>query len=138
MEVAGLRFDTGGIRGSGTRWQATGRSTAGSSPATPKACSPGGRTCARASSSSSRTPQPDAALGRVGAAVVVAGAGDVEVRPRHVADEALEERGALDRVGLAASSEFDEVGVAALDLLVVLGVQRHAPHDLARRARRRP
>ena len=29
MEVAGLRFDTGGIRGSGTRWQATGRSTAG-------------------------------------------------------------------------------------------------------------
>jgi cell wall-associated NlpC family hydrolase len=29
MEVAGLRFDTGGIRGSGTRWQAAGRSTAG-------------------------------------------------------------------------------------------------------------
>lgn len=29
MDVAGLRFDTGGIRGSGTRWQATGRSTAG-------------------------------------------------------------------------------------------------------------
>jgi len=29
MEVAGLRFDTGGIRGSGTRWQATGRSTSG-------------------------------------------------------------------------------------------------------------
>ena len=29
MEVAGLRFDTGGIRGSGTRWQSTGRSTAG-------------------------------------------------------------------------------------------------------------
>jgi cell wall-associated NlpC family hydrolase len=29
MEVAGLRFDTGGIRGSGTRWQTTGRGTAG-------------------------------------------------------------------------------------------------------------
>jgi len=29
MEVAGLRFDTGGIRGSGTRWQTTGRSTGG-------------------------------------------------------------------------------------------------------------
>ena len=29
MEVAGLRFDTGGIRGTGTRWQPTGRSTAG-------------------------------------------------------------------------------------------------------------
>ena len=29
MEVAGLRFDTGGIRGSGTRWQTTGRSTSG-------------------------------------------------------------------------------------------------------------
>jgi cell wall-associated NlpC family hydrolase len=29
MEVAGLRFDTGGIRGSGTRWQATRRSTSG-------------------------------------------------------------------------------------------------------------
>jgi cell wall-associated NlpC family hydrolase len=29
MEVAGLRFDTGAIRGSGTRWQTTGRSTSG-------------------------------------------------------------------------------------------------------------
>jgi cell wall-associated NlpC family hydrolase len=29
MEVAGLRFDTGGIHGTGTRWQATGRSTSG-------------------------------------------------------------------------------------------------------------
>jgi cell wall-associated NlpC family hydrolase len=29
MEVAGLRFDTGAISGSGTRWQSTGRSTAG-------------------------------------------------------------------------------------------------------------
>jgi len=29
MVVAGLRFDTGGIRGSGTRWQATGRGTGG-------------------------------------------------------------------------------------------------------------
>jgi cell wall-associated NlpC family hydrolase len=29
MEVAGLRFDTGGLRGSGTRWQPTSRSTAG-------------------------------------------------------------------------------------------------------------
>jgi cell wall-associated NlpC family hydrolase len=29
MIVAGLRFDTGGLRGSGTRWQPTSRSTAG-------------------------------------------------------------------------------------------------------------
>ena len=29
MEVAGLRFDTGGIHGTGTRWQVTGRSTSG-------------------------------------------------------------------------------------------------------------
>jgi cell wall-associated NlpC family hydrolase len=29
MVVAGLRFDTGAIRGSGTRWQATARSTSG-------------------------------------------------------------------------------------------------------------
>jgi len=29
MDVAGLRFDTGGLNGSGTRWQATGRDTAG-------------------------------------------------------------------------------------------------------------
>jgi cell wall-associated NlpC family hydrolase len=29
MEVAGLRFDTGGLRGSGTRWQTGGRSTSG-------------------------------------------------------------------------------------------------------------
>jgi cell wall-associated NlpC family hydrolase len=29
MVVAGLRFDTGGIRGNGTRWQSTGRSTSG-------------------------------------------------------------------------------------------------------------
>jgi cell wall-associated NlpC family hydrolase len=36
MEVAGLRFDTGGIRGSGTRWQATGRSTSGFVPRHPE------------------------------------------------------------------------------------------------------
>ena len=29
MVVAGLRFDTGGLRGSGTRWQPTARSTSG-------------------------------------------------------------------------------------------------------------
>ena len=29
MVVAGLRFDTGGLRGSGTRWQPTSRSTSG-------------------------------------------------------------------------------------------------------------
>jgi cell wall-associated NlpC family hydrolase len=29
MEVAGLRFDTGALRGSGTRWQPTGRDTSG-------------------------------------------------------------------------------------------------------------
>jgi cell wall-associated NlpC family hydrolase len=29
MEVAGLRFDTGGLRGTSTRWQASGRSTSG-------------------------------------------------------------------------------------------------------------
>jgi cell wall-associated NlpC family hydrolase len=29
MEVAGLRFDTGGLRGTSTRWQASGRATSG-------------------------------------------------------------------------------------------------------------
>jgi hypothetical protein len=29
LEVAGVRFDTGGTRVTGSRWQATGRSTAG-------------------------------------------------------------------------------------------------------------
>ena len=64
MEVAGLRFDTGGIRGSGTRWQATGRSTAGfvgPPPRGPVAQALAG-TCARASSTSSRTPQPEPPL----------------------------------------------------------------------------
>ena len=74
-------------------------------------------------------------------------AGDVEMRPRHVADEVRQERGADDRAGLARFGRVVEVAVGALDQLVVLGVQRQAPDDLAgalagrrdllRRARRR-
>ena len=42
-------------------------------------------------------PEPAAALGGVGAAAVPGGAGDVEVRPRHVAGEAAQELGGRDR-----------------------------------------
>ena len=85
--------------------------------------------------------QPDgdagAALRRVRLAGVVRGAGDVEVRPRAPVDEALEELRRGDRARLAALDGVRDVGVAALDEVGVLVVQRQAPDELAGRARRR-
>ena len=49
----------------------------------------------RARSTSRRTPEAVAALGRVGLAAVPRGARDVHVGPRRVADEPLEELGAV-------------------------------------------
>src|SRR4051794_9946033 len=72
-----------------------------------------------------------AALGRVRLAVVVGGAGDVQVRPRDVAGEAVQElgRGAPARAALGRG--VDDVRVAALDHLLVVGVEGHAPDGLA-------
>ena len=50
--------------------------------------------------------------------------GDVEVHPRHVAREAPEELRGRDGAGLADLDRVGDVRVAALDQLVVLGVER--------------
>ena len=71
------------------------------------------------------------ALVDVGAAEVPRRAGDVQVRPRHLADEVRQERAADDRARLAAFGGVVEVAVGALDQLRVLLVQRQAPDDLA-------
>src|SRR3954447_16104975 len=57
-------------------------------------------------------------------------AGDVEVRPWHVAREAPQELPADDRGRLALLRRVVEVAVAALDQLGVLVVQRQAPQAL--------
>src|SRR5205823_10253200 len=71
-------------------------------------------------------------LADIRAAEVPCRAGDVEVRPRSVADELRQERASDDRPRLARFGRVVEVGICALDELVVLLVQRQAPHDLAR------
>ena len=57
-------------------------------------------------------------------------AGDVEVCPRRVADEALDELGGDNGAGTAGASVLD-VGDGRLDELVVLAVHRQAPQTLA-------
>src|SRR6185312_14226827 len=58
-------------------------------------------------------------------------AGDIEMRPRHLADEARQELRRGDRPGGAAAGILD-VGEAALDLLFVGRSHRHAPEFFAR------
>src|ERR1019366_5826807 len=72
------------------------------------------------------------ALAGVGAPETPSRAGDVEVRPRHVADEVGDQRRADDRNRLARFGRVVEVAVGAFDQLVVLLVQGQAPDDLAR------
>src|SRR3954451_9320856 len=72
-----------------------------------------------------------AALGRVGLVRVPRGAGDVEVRPRDVADEALEELRRGDRRRAPVLDRVQDVAVPALDEVGVLGVQWQPPEDLA-------
>src|SRR3954447_22886622 len=76
-------------------------------------------------------PETGAALLRVWTAQVPRGPGDVEVRPGHVVDEAAQELGGGDRGCLAALGYVDDVGVAALDHLGEVVVQRQPPHRLA-------
>ena len=77
------------------------------------------------------------AVADVLAADVPGGAGDVEVRPGRLADELLEEGGGGDRPRLALLAEVGEVGDRPLHQLLVLGVQRQPPGQLAGLPRRR-
>src|ERR1700744_6132178 len=71
-----------------------------------------------------------AALAGVGAVDVPGGAGDVDVRPRRVADEFLEEGRRGDRPRLALGGEVGEVGDRPLHHLLVLGVEGEAADQL--------
>src|SRR5262245_34589381 len=55
------------------------------------------------------------------------GAGDIEVRPGGVLDEALDELGGGDGAGVAAAADVLYVCVLAVDQLVVGLVEGHAP-----------
>ena len=88
--------------------------------------------------------EPDAVAGRAQARVVVAaaalevgGAGDVEVRPRAVAGERLEEGGRQDRGGLAVVGRVLQVGEGGVVVAVVALVQRQPPGVVAARLGRR-
>src|SRR5207245_10558828 len=59
------------------------------------------------------------------------GAGDVEVRPRQVPGERLEEEPGVDRA-TAARSDVVQIGDLALEVLAVLVDQRELPEPLAR------
>src|SRR3954468_22922259 len=72
-----------------------------------------------------------AALGRVGLVRVPRGASDVEVRPRDIADEALEELRRGHRRRAPVLDRVHDVAVPALDEVGVLRVQREPPQDLA-------
>ena len=63
---------------------------------------------------------------------LIAGAGDVEMRPGRVADEALEELRRGDRAAVAAAGVL-HVGELGIDQLVVGRPERHAPDRLAGR-----
>ena len=85
----------------------------------------------RASSTSSRTPKPVAPLSKYGRPRSQADAGDVEVRPRRVAGEVVQERSAPTIGSPRGARARCQVGVAALDHLGVLLVQRQPPDELA-------
>src|SRR3954471_10480762 len=60
-----------------------------------------------------------------------AGAGDIEMRPRRLVDEALEKLRRGDRPG-ATPAGILHVGKFRIDELVVFGSERHAPHPFGR------
>ena len=60
----------------------------------------------------------------------IAGAGNVEMRPRRLVDEALQQLRGGDRAAVAAAGVL-HVGELRIDHLVVFGPERHAPHPLA-------
>ena len=59
------------------------------------------------------------------------GAGDVQVNPRNIVDEALQELGGGDGAGFAAADVL-HVGKVGIDHLVVRLAQRHTPDGFAR------
>ena len=100
------------------------------------AAEPAQRASERASSTNSRTPQPEPPLAAYGLPRAPRRPGDVQVRPRHVAGEALQELRRDARARLARLVDVHEVGRVAVERLGVVGVQRQAPDGLAGRRRR--
>ncbi len=80
---------------------------------------------------SSRTPKPVPPLSKYGVRPWSAVAGDVQVGPRHVADEVVQELGRGDGQCHPRLGTVGDLGVAALDHLGVLAVKRQPPHQLA-------
>ena len=71
------------------------------------------------------------AVADVGAAAAPGRPGDVEVHPRDVVGELLEERAGVDRPRLPLRGRVREVGDRPLRQLLVLRVQRQPPDELA-------
>src|SRR5438045_1624728 len=64
------------------------------------------------------------------------GAGDIEMSPRHVIDEALEKLSCGDTAGIAAVADVLHIGGIAVDLTVIRLAQWHAPERLLDRLAR--
>src|SRR5712664_4751859 len=72
------------------------------------------------------------AFGEPGLGVIVpGGAGDVEVNPRRVAGEFLDEHGTGDGAAAFAAADVLDVGDGALDEFAVVVVDGHLPHFFA-------
>src|SRR5204863_2666025 len=59
-------------------------------------------------------------------------AGNVEVRPRHVTDELLEEEAGSEGAAVTVAARVLDVGDLGVDLLAVVVGQRQGPHLLPR------
>src|SRR5262249_20583735 len=77
-------------------------------------------------------PSPGPALVDLVARRIHGVAGDVEMRPRGVLAEALDELRRGNGAGVPSAADVLHVGVLAVDLLVVGLVERHAPNPFAR------
>src|SRR5215211_8649657 len=80
---------------------------------------------------------PRGALVDVRPPEIVGDARDVQMRPRDLAGEAVEERRGGDRQRLATLRDVGDIGVAPLDHLVVERVERQPPDALPGRLTRR-
>src|SRR5260370_33527479 len=63
--------------------------------------------------------------------VVPGGAGDVQVNPRRVAGEFLDEHGAGNRAAALAAADVLDVSDGSLDEIAVVVIDGHLPHFLA-------
>ena len=78
-----------------------------------------------------RTGTPDGPFARYGFAFVEPGcARDVQMHPRLAFDELLEELGCRNRAA-PASADVRQIGECALQVILVIVIERHVPHALA-------